>query len=90
MNKLNHHKETAHSEGISYIKDLPPIILPVRYVYLLHQRPAANRLNYQVRLDRASVGTFTLAKREREVTSLKDGNFLVLVLFVLAKLSQEL
>ena len=43
MNMLNLHKETAHKEGISYIKDPPPIVLPVRYVYILHQRPTTHR-----------------------------------------------
>ena len=32
----------------SYIRDLPPIVLPVRYVYILHQRPAAHRPICQV------------------------------------------
>ena len=48
MNKLNVHKETVHSEGISYIKDPPPIVLPFRYVYILHQRPAAHHPTCQV------------------------------------------
>ena len=46
--KTRHPSSYLSGMFTSYIKDPPPIVLPVRYVYILHQRPTAHRPTCQV------------------------------------------